>query len=167
MIRESDWPAQEPPADFAARTTAVLLRSAPAEVAASSGGVRRRKRWSIALLAATSLTATAWGALHFGSGPSEAPAPTPPVQALPSPPPGVSDARLAPPRPAEEQVQEAVEEPSRAPARKPSRPAPGQPSRQTPAAEPPPPASTSDEMRPLLVPRCECAPHGVICSCIE
>lgn len=165
MIHDSDWPAQEPPHDFALRTTAALLRSPPTEVpSTSSGAVRRPKRWSIALLAATSLTATAWGALHFGGGPAEPAPPTPPVPVLPSTPqPEVSDARLAPPRPAEDQLQEAVEEPPRAPASKPSRPAP----RQTPAADPPAPASTSDERRPLLVPRCECAPRGVVCSCIE
>lgn len=169
-IRESQWPAEEPPMDFARRVTASWLRERSGGDGAFDGGwqvaseKRRRKRWSVIALAALSISATAWGTLQLGR---DAPRQLdesgvgrePPVEARRSATPDL------PAEPAPTVLPPTVPETAPPPAKPHPRP-------RRAVAPPPDPASPAPSSKvapraPLRVPRCECGPGGVVCSCVE
>lgn len=145
-----DWPAQQPPADFAERAVlAILTADAP------PAPRRSPRRWPALLaVAAVFAGAGAWAAMG-GWRPD---APVPAVE--PAPPP-------VPPPPASAPV-----EPRREPAPplEPEdagvasvrvRPRPSATASAQAAAEPP------DAGRWIMVPSCTCSPFEGICSCVE
>jgi hypothetical protein len=145
-----DWPAQEPPADFAERAVSAILAGDALPVAH-----RSKRRWPALLAVAVVFAgAGAWAAMGGWRPGSPAPVVEPP------PPPAV-------PPPAE------TVEPVRAPAL-PREPTDGgvatvrvRPRPSATASGQPPPPEPPDAGRWIMVPSCTCSPFEGICSCVE
>lgn len=141
------WPAQEPPADFADRTVAAMLRvNRPAR--------RMGSRWFIPLAAAALLVGSAsWAMIAMQPAPVVEPTPVvdPVPEVAPAPPP--PPAPVAVPAPPEPEV-----EPPPAPAPRP---------RPLAVAPAPPVEAEPDAGAIVVVPRCICEHGTLICSCVE
>jgi hypothetical protein len=135
------WEPQEPAADFAERTVAAALRERVARRRTSS------RRWIGAVaLAATLVAGAAWG---FSAWPSRGGAPPSPAEVTaPGEPVRSVDLHLA-----HEAVAPAAPPPSSAmpPRRK--------------VLAPEPERSGPDAGRKVILPRCDCAPDQVMCTC--
>ena len=147
--RWDGWEAQEPSADFADRTVAAALRER---------GVRRRRgggrRWvGVVAIAATLVAGAAWG---FSAWPSRRVAPAPP------PPPVEITAPVAPV--AAPRVTAARDDAPTASALAPSAPTPAAPRRRKLLASGPE-SNIPDAGHKPIVPRCDCAPDQVMCTC--
>jgi len=149
------WPAQEPPADFADRAVEAMLR-------APSAPVRRRvdRRWVFGLaFAATLAAAGAWAAVELTRKPASPPAPPePPAPAACANTPQASAAQLAGP------ALTASAAPVPAPAPSIVRP---KPSASAASSAAPAPSASAPEIKKIRTPRCECAPMAGFCTCVD
>ncbi len=149
----TQWPAEQPPPDFADRMAERLLQ-APGPMVRPS---RSPRRWLAAIaLAAVLVGTTAWAMVHYAR--THAPAPPAPVAEQPAAAPEPSAPSKALPG--------AV-----APTPPPEEPAPVSalptPRPKVSAAASTPVAPPSASVRHIVVPRCECGPASVICTCVE
>jgi len=152
----TQWPADEPPPDFTDRMVGRLLEaSEPLPRPA-----RSRRRWVMGLALAAVLAATsAWAVMQYARQHAAVPEPPaveqPAAAPQPSPSPSPVVGALAPAPSASEPEEPApVASPARVKAKPPAS-----------ASAPVPPASAS--ARHVIVPRCECGPASVICTCVE
>lgn len=151
----TQWPAQEPSADFADRAVDAMLR-------APSAPVRRRldRRWAFGLaFAATLAAAGAWAAVELTRRPAAPPAPAePPAPAACANTPQASAAQIAGP------AMSASSEPVPAPVPSIVRP---RPSASAASSAAPVPSASAPEIKKVRTPRCECAPMAGFCTCVD
>jgi hypothetical protein len=148
----SDWPAQEPSPDFAAKTVSAIL-------GAEQGTRSKGRRWLIpCALAAIFVGSGAWAmiARHQAPEPEPTPSATAPArEVLPPTAQPTLDTMVAPRVPAKPAE---VESPPSRPAIRP---------RPTAAASTAAPESKPDAGNFVVFPRCICEHGTVICSCVE
>jgi hypothetical protein len=153
----NQWPAQAPPADFADRAVAAMLkaeRRSPAR--------RVDRRWVAGLaLAAVLAAAGAWGMVEI----RKARAPQTPA-VVPTP----AATSVEPAAPKRTSVQTAVAAPSASQPTPAVTVTPSAPVRPKPSASAPvavPSASVVVPDKKIVAPRCECPPAEGFCTCIE
>ena len=149
------WPAQEPPADFADRAVEAMLR-------APSVSAHRRidRRWAFGLaFAATLAAAGAWAAVELTRRPAAPPAPAePPAPAACANTPQGSAAMIAGPA--------AIASSAAVPAPNPPVVRP-KPSASAASSAAPAPSASAPEIKKVRTPRCECAPMAGFCTCVD
>jgi len=151
----NQWPAQEPPADFADKALAAMMKPER-----RAGSRRLDRRWVAGLaLAAVLAAAGAWGMVEvkkarearLPAAPADTTSPTESVGSKPPP------SRFVATLPSASETAPTATVPPSAPPRP-------RPSASAPAAVPSATATAPDKK--ILTPRCECPPNEGFCTCV-